>query len=360
MDLDRLLADQAFDLPVPPDGLAGVDARAHQIRRRRRLAVAAPVAVLVLAAGPSVVTLGTAGGPADVAAGPTPAASASAWRDVVTPVDGAAPDGTRDRFRQMVERLDVIEAGVRRVMGRCMDRKGFPYDERVVGPPSDGDHWPDPPHLSVAQARERGYGIAERLSADGQRVHPNDIYLQTLSEAGRTAWHAAAGDGPMLTATFDEPFQRAYSVSVGGCHREAVEAVWGGAEEYGVASFVLNGAGGVTGQAYGDAEATRLHATWSACMARGGRPGLDTPSDAEGRVGEAYSDDRRAARELELEMALADARCREEVDLDRRREALEDRYLAGMVEQYPEVISKVEQTLAAAEGRADAELAEPR
>jgi hypothetical protein len=360
MDLDRLLADPAFDLPVPHDALAGVDARAHRLRRRRRLAVAAPVAVLVLAAGPSLVTVSADRGPTDVAVGPTPAATAHTWRDPVTPVDGAAPDGIRDRFRRHAEQLEVIDAGVRRVEGRCMDRKGFPYDEEVTEPPSDSDLLWNLRNLSVAQARERGYGIAERLAASEQQVFPNHAYLQTLPEADRAAWNSALGDGPMLTATFDEPFQRGYSVSVGGCSREAVEAVWGGAEQYGVASFVLNQAGGVTGQAYGDPEATSLHTAWSRCMDRTGYPGLPTPSDAEGRVGEAYSGDRQAARELELEVALADARCREEVDLDRRRTAIEDRYLAGMVEQYPNVIQRVEQTLAAAQARAEAELSEPR
>jgi hypothetical protein len=354
MDLDRLLADRAFDLPVPPDGLARVDARARRIRRRRRLAVAAPLAVLVLAAGPSVVTLGAGGRSTDLA-GPAPTRSADASRDPVIPVSGAAPDGTRERFRRMAERLDVVDAASRRLQGRCMDRKGFPYDHSSVGSPSE--ELSATRDLSVQQAQQRGYGIALRLAANELPVDANEAYLRTLSEADRAAWNAALGEGPPLTATFDEPFLRGFSTSVAGCSREAVEAIWGGAEEYGVATFVHNGPVAVLGQAYAHPDLVRLHTAWSRCMDGSGHAGLRTPHDAEGRVASAFSGDRQSARTLELELALADARCREEIDLDRRRTALEDRYLAGMVEQYPEIVSKVEQTLAAAQERAEAELA---
>lgn len=54
MDLETRLADPAFDLIVPADGLARVQQRAAQIRRRRRLAAVVPTVAAVALAVPFV------------------------------------------------------------------------------------------------------------------------------------------------------------------------------------------------------------------------------------------------------------------------------------------------------------------
>lgn len=48
MDLTSLLADPSYDLPVPPDALTGVNARAARIRRRRRVLAASPALAAAL------------------------------------------------------------------------------------------------------------------------------------------------------------------------------------------------------------------------------------------------------------------------------------------------------------------------
>ncbi len=74
MNLDDLLADDAFDLPVPPDALTSVRRRSARMRVRRNLLVLTPVVAMATAAGTwSAFSGGTQG--AKVQYGVTPTAS---------------------------------------------------------------------------------------------------------------------------------------------------------------------------------------------------------------------------------------------------------------------------------------------
>ncbi len=59
MDLETVLSDPAFDLPVPPDALTRVRRQATRVRRRRHFALAVPVVALVALVVPLVVGTGS-------------------------------------------------------------------------------------------------------------------------------------------------------------------------------------------------------------------------------------------------------------------------------------------------------------
>jgi hypothetical protein len=354
MDLDRLLGDPAYGLPVPPDGLARVNQRAGRIRRRRRVALAAPAIALALLVAPALVGTGADGRAPDVVgvatAPPTP--EGDYGRDKVTPVPGEAPAGTRARFIALADRLTDINQANQRLAGQCMRAKGHPY-EATTREPREYEELALPAQygLTAEQAERRGYGIAERLG-DSESWDPNAAYLETLTESGRTAWHAALGDGPAATAVSDKPFMRGFSVSLAGCFGDASVELWGGAEEYGVASFILNAPPLVAGMARLDPDMAALNGRWGRCMIRTGHADFESPEDAQGSVAEAYSGDQTAARAREMAVARADAECQTAIGYGPTRTSLEDRYLAGLVEQYPDTVAYVEEVVAAAHRRA--------
>lgn len=355
MDLDRMLADPAFDLPVPPDGLSRVHDRARRIKRRRQVALALPCLALAVT-GPMLLAGGRSGTP-DVAAGPSPAPSLTLTQDVVRPVPGPAPDGVRARFAALGQPVPRIEEALAQLRGECMTAQSLPY-EQYSGPRERDEAAALEPQYAVTedQARQRGYGIAERRTRTGTQ-DPNAAYLATLSKTERDAWYLALDDvGDQLTERFDEPFLRGMDVIVGGCTRSALEQVYGDVRSYGVLDFVYNGTGLIMNFAAQDGELQALDERWSACMRLSGAGDYAGPQQAESAAGKEYQDNPATAPTREREIALADARCQTDVKYVAQRVAIEDRYLAGMAQQYPEVLERIERSMRTAGERAQAVL----
>lgn len=359
MDLDRMLADPAFDLPVPPDGLSRVKVRARRIMVRRRVALTLPALALV-ATGPLLLS-GGGGGTPDVARGPSPASSLTLPQDVVRPVDGRAPDGIRTRFVKLGAPIPQIEQALDKLRADCMTTQGLPYEQMQGTRERDEATAPVAAQYAVTeeQASDRGYGIAERRNLTGT-PDPNAAYLASLNDTDRKAWYQALDDpGHQVTERFDEPFLRGINVILGGCSRTAVEQLYGDVRSYGLMHFVYNGSGLILSHAAEDGQLQALNARWSACMRLAGVGDFMDPRQAQSAAGELYQDDAKAAPAQERQIALADARCQAELDYVPQREAVEDRYLAGMTEQYADVMKRVEGILKAANERAGLVLREP-
>lgn len=155
-----------------------------------------------------------------------------------------------------------------------------------------------------------------------------------------------------MTAVSDKPFMRGSATSLAGCYGEATVELWGGAEEYGVSDFAFNAPSLVAGMAGLDDDMAELNGRWARCMTQASQAGFASPDDAQVSVAETYNSDRAAARVRESAVARADAACQAETVYAPARTALEDRYLAGLADQYADTVEYVETVVAAAHDRA--------
>lgn len=292
---------------------------------------------------------------------PTPAGSA----DVAALIDAvwsAESDGTGDIMR------------MEELIAQCMADAGFAYTPvssaaPVVDTPAEG---PEPGTLEYAEAF--GYGVTvgppqvgppqDGEPQDGppqpeeSALDPNAAYVAALPQAAQEAYRIAL-TGDATSSGTDDPTtdggEWRYDWRQSGCQGWAQNRVYGdplnpGADDVAALHRALEQA---RLAAEADQRTAEVEAAWAACMAAAGHPGLAAVGDAEAGirselaalwheawsalpanptetdvavVEEAAQDALDALALREIQVALADLTCRDEVDYTKTQQDVNVEY----------------------------------
>jgi hypothetical protein len=305
---------------------------------------AVAVAVPLLPAGQARTSLyGTA---------PSPSPGAS-----LQPISGAAPAGTRARFTRMAATVELAGRAADPLLHDCMQAKGQRYDDEPGG--SGGSTLPP---IGVAGAsygwtrdytEQHGYGLSEKTAQDRRHLSTDD-YVRSLPADKKAAWERAFNGGPNAPTVGTPGDEQQY---IGGCLGDELRQLWGSNEDSLEQSYLGN-LGAAVFPSYNDPELSTLNATWAACMAAAGEPGLTRPEDAVNKARDFYRLDPTTAHADELALAGEDADCERSTGYAKDRQALEDRYLAAFAEREGERFTRAEQVANVTRMRAEAVLAQ--
>src|SRR5919108_2795638 len=140
----------------------------------------------------------------------------------------------RQRVVELEDQLGFSESGVverqTRVEGeiqRCMKAQGFDYVP--VDPLAQRAALTGKARMTDEEFLEQfGYGISSLFGRGEAESDPNDRIRKTLSPADRAAYDRTLwGENPGLT--FSEAIDSDAATALGGCTKQATEAVFGGA-----------------------------------------------------------------------------------------------------------------------------------
>lgn len=227
----------------------------------------------------------------------------------------------------------------------CMSERGFEYR-----PPDRGEWlgWVTPrgyfDHLPVERARELGYVVEE------PDIPMESPAVRSASESEQRAFWIA------LLGTDEErvSLDNGMDVGVGGCLGEARAAVAGSGKESVMWLSFSGHLNELRNEAWEKAEASpdwrRIETAWTECMNEQGYE-VDDPSEAVdlaldgpdrlpfARPGDArpVSDEERPT-EWEIQVAVADAECREDTSLDTEWERIVAYFEQEIAADNPEVI----------------------
>ena len=242
------------------------------------------------------------------------------------------------------EEMDAQTREREALVATCMQEQGFEYvpmDPGTDGSSSldEGEDAPVVDYDSEEYAATEGYGVftydEEDQAADEpveEYVDPNEDYVAAMSESEVAAYYEAL-HGPQVEFDEDAPEEEVqYDWTTSGCYGAADHEVMGEqAHEDPAFASLMEEMDGLYEDALADPAMVALDAEWAACMADAGFTGFTRQQDAAesvyeeqntlyesgGSEGEYVEPDPAVMAELEeqeLETAVADARCREEVD----------------------------------------------
>lgn len=296
--------------------------------RAARLAVPAAAAALLLLAGCAGAD---GGGGRSYEDSPLSQYMSAAWGG-----DDRSPEEMQSEFDDQNRQIEEFVAD-------CMAEEGFDYvpvlDNGSVVYSSDDDEnaWDPDSRDWVAQY---GYGFVNYPGRDDQPVDtgeewtdPNQEYVESLSESEQTAYFEAL-HGPTLSeeeyAEQEESGEFEYDWTTAGCYGAASNEIYGedpsSADEH---QPLLDAMSALYEEAQAHPDMVELDAAWSSCMADAGHSGFSTQQDAQNSImdeqnafyenqepsedGEWVEPDFTELGELEIEVALADFDCRDEV-----------------------------------------------
>lgn len=220
------------------------------------------------------------------------------------------------------------------LMAQCMQDEGFEY---VPVPTTNvsfdtGEEWKPDDREFVSQW---GYGAVEYPGGDEEPApeemtsDPNADYISSLSESEQTAFYEALYGPTPSEEELSEDGSYEYDWQTAGCSGWASHEIGGDdplqSDEFADVMDAIN-------TLYEDTaslpEIAELDRAWSTCMDAAGYPGFATQSDAQNSIydelnalyeegtSETGVDQAQldAVHEREVELALADLDCREELD----------------------------------------------
>jgi hypothetical protein len=216
---------------------------------------------------------------------------------------------------------------------------------------------------------ENGYGmnqtpeqIAEQNEQAEEFVNPNDDYVMTLSEGEQTAYYEVLyGPGPD-ESEIDEDGSYEYNWEEGGCqgaaqHETGGEDIWNSDEH----ADLIEAMNSVWEDLEKDPAVKTLNAEWASCMADAGYADFSVKNDAvQAVVDESNAlyenaetgpsdEDIKAARDHELEIALADFTCSEEVNYNdvqlKAQFELEEQFISDHKAELDAFIADYEQSV---------------
>ncbi|WP_024287108.1 hypothetical protein [Cellulomonas sp. KRMCY2] len=267
---------------------------------------------------------------------------------------------------------------VEELTAECMADLGFQYTPVDYSSKSSGmalsADAEDIPWDTLEFAEQYGYGATTNPGGEEQPlpeeegqefVDPNQEYVETMSETEQQAyWEALYG-----VQNFDETDPEAeyeYNWEDAGCQGSASNEVYGdmgmggGDDEFAALQEDMNA---MWEAAMVDPRITELNAEWATCMADAGYAGLAEPADAQNLIydktnaiyEDAYADmdpngewteedyaaieagiqdDLAAITDEEIETAVADYTCRDEVDLTKAQQDINIEYQQDFVDQH--------------------------
>lgn len=288
------------------------------------------------------------------------------------------PDGTTTSpigrfFAEVDTTYDATESQRQQVemenlVAECMVDAGFEYVPQDVSSSLtivDTDDLED--QNTEEWVTKNGYGMYSDGETDegdqdeeepvDEWVDPNADYVASLSESAQAAFNEAL-NGPDVWADMTDEEMETYvwTWEDGGCYGWASNEVYPDATGTNAEFEPLFEAMNTMYEAQlNDPEIKKLQSEWSSCMADAGYPGLATPDDAQNAVMDKYNalwedlgepenpddpdavwpepstEDRKAAKQNDIETALADFRCKDSVDWTEREQkvtfALEEQFI---------------------------------
>jgi hypothetical protein len=161
----------------------------------------------------------------------------------------------------IAERQSRVEGAIR----DCMKAQGFDYVP--VDPLAQRAALTGNARLSDEEFQKQfGYGISTLFGRGTEQSDPNDRVRKSLSAADRAAYDRALfGESPGLT--FQEAIDNDRATDLGGCTKQATEAIFGGAA---VLATVQNKFDDLEERITQDQRMVRAVEKWSACMAENG------------------------------------------------------------------------------------------
>jgi len=232
-----------------------------------------------------------------------------------------------------------------RLTRRCMNSHGFAYaeDRTLTLRESMPVRYVQD---DVAWAQEYGYGGRIEARQDQVRLHnPIAAYRQSLSATRRAAFDKALdGDGSdvqVLSAKLPGG-DREVRTRLGGCTKQAQEALYGDPADWFRASKTATGLPALYGQQLlRDRQLTTAVRSWSRCVKRAGLPypdpraARDAVRENTARLGTAGAD---KAFATERRTAVADATCARATSLKTVAAARETYYVDRLPGRYGEAL----------------------
>jgi hypothetical protein len=221
------------------------------------------------------------------------------------PFDGATYYGQQQRSR--------LHSAEEARVAACMKQRGFPYrPQALVG----GDHTSDAnPYglLTVAQARNDGFGITSS-AVDTRPVVDSNADVDT-----RDGWNAALVGTAAHRVYLNLPGNRQFFYNTDSCATQAVAQLYG-ADYYRLFNTLTVLSTQVVAQVQNDARYLAAQSRWQRCMTTAGEPAqtlADPPGAISAQLQQAGKDPAKlhtlAGRELAL--AETDAHCQATADL---------------------------------------------
>lgn len=241
---------------------------------------------------------------------------------------------------EMQAQAEEQNARVEQLVAECMAAEGFEYTPVVM----DGsfsfevDEGEDP----VERARQQGYGFFtwDQGAPEEEFVDPNAELVEAMSESEQEAYYETLHGAPPEVEESAEEMSTEYDWEQAGCYGESQHQVYDVESEYEALNAVYSDPRWTElmdqmNTVYTDAmeapELVELNTAWADCMAEAGHPDLANPQAAMDSVmelqnsqWEEHADDPEytgpegeeleALKEQEIELAVADYTCQEDVD----------------------------------------------
>ena len=154
-----------------------------------------------------------------------------------------------------------LESRVENRIRDCMKAQGFDYVP--VDPFAQQQALTGKARISDEDfTKQFGYGISTLYGKGNQQSDPNERIRNSLSPADRAAYDRALG-GENPGVTFREAVDAGDFTELGGCTKEATEAVFGGPE---VLTTLVERLDGLDERIIQDQRMVRANEKWSACM----------------------------------------------------------------------------------------------
>lgn len=268
--------------------------------------------------GAAVLILGTG---AALAAAAIPAASITASPETVP--------GIIRQAEAYAAADPIAEKGMQEAVRRCMAKAGFDYTPPSAALTLDLNGAIGFKRLTVDAAKASGYastgpqgpGEPAPESADG-KLFANPAFTNALTGPGDTASMTTV-DG--------------MGTSSGGCRGEAMTQIYGGAENYMLATGIAyNWFFPASLSASGDAGITRAIKDWTTCM-------KETPYASFANPREAADAGTAAGGQEEFRIAVTDAVCRDKVRFHAALDNVLDKYLTTRMQELAPQIEKVKE-----------------
>jgi len=277
--------------------------------------------------GAAVLIVGTA---AALGAAAIPAASVTASPEPVP--------GTVRQAEAYASADPIAERGMQEAVRRCMAQAGFDYTPAGSGMTMDLNAAIGFKRLTVDAAKAGGYASTGPLgtrepapeSADG-RLFANPAFTRALTGPADTAsMTTAAGIG----------------TSSGGCRGEAMNLIYGSAENYVLATGVAyNSVFPASLSASGDSGIAKATSDWAACM-------NNTPYASFTNPQQAADAGTAAGGQEEFRIAVTDAVCRDKTGFHAALDNVLDKYLTTRMQELAPQIARVQEIRRTAEANA--------
>jgi len=186
---------------------------------------------------------------------------------------GFSPDG-------ILERQSRVENRIR----DCMSAQGFEYTP--VDPFAQQQALTGKARQSEDEFIEQfGYGISTLFGRASRQADPNEAIRRSLTATDRAAYDRALW-GDNRGATFADAVDSGHFGELGGCTKEASEAIFGGGP---VLAALVSKLDELDGNILEDQRMVRANEKWSACMAERGFRYAE-PDDIDGDIERRFTD----------------------------------------------------------------------